>query len=285
MAAPHVAGAATLLLAREPAARPSDLVAAIAGTAAPVPAFAGVTVSGGRLDVAAALHAVRATPSPVPTPAPTPLPPPPAVPDSPRAPLPAAPSLPAPLQPAKLKLRRAGVREGSLDVLARITRNATGDVDVAYRARDRTLRFRAPIEHGRIRFARRLPRRHRDGGILTVRWPGSARVREAELRLRAAAQPARLRRDAASLRDGHLRVHGRISRRARGRVRFELALPGGATRRFAARIAAGRWRLSTPVAATSGYLSIQFTGFRRARGGPMRGEQDEIALAEPPAGR
>jgi hypothetical protein len=58
-------------------------------------------------------------------------------------PLPAAPSLSAPLQPAKLKLRRAGVREGSLDVLARITRDATGDVDVAYRARDRTLRFRA----------------------------------------------------------------------------------------------------------------------------------------------
>ena len=66
MAAPHVAGAAALLLAREPAARPSDLIAALTGTAEPVPAFAGLTVSGGRLDVAAALDAVRATPPPPP---------------------------------------------------------------------------------------------------------------------------------------------------------------------------------------------------------------------------
>ena len=74
MAAPHVAGAAALLLAREPTARPSDLIEALTETAEPAPAFAGVTVSGGRLDVAAALDAVRATswPTPSPTPAPDP---------------------------------------------------------------------------------------------------------------------------------------------------------------------------------------------------------------------
>jgi hypothetical protein len=61
-------------------------------------------------------------------------------------------------------------------------------------------------------------------------------------------------------------------------VRLELALPDGDTRSFKARIFRGRWRLSAPVAATSGYLSVQFTGYRHARGGPMRGEQDGIAL-------
>jgi hypothetical protein len=61
-------------------------------------------------------------------------------------------------------------------------------------------------------------------------------------------------------------------------VRLSLALPDGATRSFTARIQRGRWALSAPVDATRGYLSIQFTGYRGARGGPMRGEQDGIAL-------
>ncbi len=287
MAAPQVTGAAALLLAREPAARPQDLIAALVGTAAPAPAFAGLTVSGGRLDAAAALRAVRATPSPQPTPTPPPkvTAPPGAPSPAPPQPVPAAPG-PSPLPaPAKLKLRRAGVRHGRLDVLARITRSAHGAVAVAYRARGRTLRFNAPIEHGRIRFAHRLPAAQRHGsGIVTLRWRGSAAVHSASLRLRAAAQRAELRRVAMELSDGRLHAEGTISPHARGVIRLTLAYSRGEAV-FSARIHRGRWRMVAPVPAAAragGYLSIQFTGYRGARGGPMRGEQDGATLTAAP---
>jgi thermitase len=279
MAAPHVAGAAALLLASEPGARPQDLIAALVGTAVPEPAFAGKTVSGGRLDAAEAVRAVRATPPPQPTPTATPSPP-AAIPPSP-APWVASAPAPAP-GPAKLKLRRAGVRHGRLDVLARITRSAEGEVAVSYRAHGRTLRFEAPVEHGRIRFTRRLPKAQRRGsGILTLRWGGSAAVRPAGLRLRAASRHADLRRHVTRLSGGRLRAEGTISARARGVVRLRLAYDGGEAV-LAARIHRGRWRIDAPVPAAAragGYLSIQFTGYRGARGGPMRGEQDGVALA------
>ena len=286
MAAPHVAGAAALLLSREPAARPADLIAALTGTTEPAPAFAGLTVSGGRLDVASALDAVRVTPSPAPTPSATVTPPaaaPPAASDPPRS----APVLsPAPA-PAKLKLRRARIHSGRLDVLALITRAASGSVDVSFRARGRLIRFAAPIEGGRIRLARRLPRslRTADGGIVTLRWRGSATVRATSVRLRAASRPAGLRRDSAVLRNGRLVVRGRISARARGVVRLRLAYVDGskiAERSLTAKIHAGRWRAAAPVATAAragGYLTLQFTGYRSARGGALRGEQDGIALA------
>jgi subtilisin family serine protease len=283
MAAPQVAGAAALLLAREPLARPEDLIAALVSTAVPAPAFAGVTVSGGRLDVAAALRAVHATPWPQPTP--TPPPPAPTATAAPAAPTPGAPrpSRVAPVPaPAKLKLRRAGVRQGRLDVLARITRSARGSVAVGYRAHGRTLRFDAPIEHGRIRFARRLPARQRHGsGIVTLRWRGSAAVRPAGMRLRAARQRAELRRRSAVLSGGRLRAEGTISPRARGVVRLALGY-GREEAVFSARIHNGRWRIDAPVppaAGAGGYLGIQFTGYRGARGGPMRGEQDGVTLS------
>ena len=283
MAAPQVAGAAALLLARVPAARPQDLIAALVGTAAPAPAFAGRTVSGGRLDAAAALRAVRATPSPQPTPTPPPkvAAPPGAPSPAPPRPVPAAPAPPSLPAPAKLKLRRAGVRHGRLDVLALITRSAHGTVAVAYRARGHTLRFGASIDNGRIRFARRLPKAQRHGsGIVTLRWRGSAAVRPAALRLRAATQRAALRRNRAVLRDGRLHAEGTISARARGVIRLTLAYGSGEAV-FSARIHHGRWRIDAPVPATAhagGYLGIQFTGYRGARGGPMRGEQDGVAL-------
>ena len=216
-AAPHAAGAAALLLAWAPTARPAVLIAALIGSTVPAPAFSGATVSGGRLDVSAALDAVRATPwpdppTPKPRPIPTPAPPPaPTVPPSPTTPATGA-------IRAELKLRRAAEGTDGSNVLALITRRARGAVEVTYRARGHLLRLRASIRAGRVRIDRRLPRALRggDGGIVTLRWARGAGVRPASLRLRAAAQPAHLRRDRATLRDGRLRVTGRISPRAHG---------------------------------------------------------------------
>ncbi len=75
--------------------------------------------------------------------------------------------------------------------------------------------------------------------------------------------------------------HRAGSARARGVVRLTLAYDGGEAV-FSAHIDHGRWRIDAPVptdARAGGYLSIQFTGYRGARGGPMRGEQDGVALA------
>jgi subtilisin family serine protease/putative cell wall-binding protein len=55
MAAPHVTGAIALLKAKFPSSSPDELVARILNTADRKPAFAGKTVTGGRLNVAAAM--------------------------------------------------------------------------------------------------------------------------------------------------------------------------------------------------------------------------------------
>jgi subtilisin family serine protease len=73
-AAPHVAGTAALLLARDPSLTAPQLRARILGTVTPLPALAGRTATGGRLDTARALGYVPPRPAP---PAP-PRPPPPA---------------------------------------------------------------------------------------------------------------------------------------------------------------------------------------------------------------
>jgi subtilisin family serine protease len=54
MASPHVAGVGALLRAATPGATVAQMRAAILATADPVPAFAGITVTGGRLDAAGA---------------------------------------------------------------------------------------------------------------------------------------------------------------------------------------------------------------------------------------
>ncbi len=182
MAAPHVSGAAALMLAHEPQARPQDLKDAILATAVPLPAFDALTVSGGRLDVAAAMRSVRATPKPpkppaTETPAPVPTDP---VPTSP------APEKRATVRvSAQLKVRRARVLSGRLDVLAAITRRAAGSVSVTFRSHGKTTRLRARIAQGRIRVSHRLPRAQRTGsGIMTLTWAGSSTVRAAGVRLR-----------------------------------------------------------------------------------------------------
>lgn len=67
MATPHVAGAAALLKAKEPAASPGQLKAAILSTVDVVPAFADKTLTGGRLNLNAALAAIGTTLEPPPS--------------------------------------------------------------------------------------------------------------------------------------------------------------------------------------------------------------------------
>jgi thermitase len=62
MAAPHVSGAAALLFSLEPAASMSEVRAALLAGAEPTASLAGQTVTGGRLDVAAAMDALEAGP-------------------------------------------------------------------------------------------------------------------------------------------------------------------------------------------------------------------------------
>lgn len=183
--------------------------------------------------------------------------------------------------PAKLEVQRAGVRNGKLDVLARITGRATGRVEVRYRSSGRTTRFTAPITNGTIRIDRRLPssQRRKRTGILTMIYAGNALVRADEVRLRAASGKALLRRDATRIdANRRLTVSGTISERARGVVRIRLgydAADGSAKfLHYRARIRNGKWSLSETLPADAakagGQLSIQFTGYEPRS---IRGEQ------------
>jgi serine protease len=74
MATPHVSGAAALLLARNPTLDVAALRSVLLSSVTPVAALAGQVVTGGKLDLAAA---IAATPAPPPAPPPPPPPPPP----------------------------------------------------------------------------------------------------------------------------------------------------------------------------------------------------------------
>ena len=77
MASPHVAGVAALLFALYPAATPAQVKYSLMRTVDPLPAFAGLTVTGGRVNASSVLTAPLLDPPPG-WPAPPPPPPPPA---------------------------------------------------------------------------------------------------------------------------------------------------------------------------------------------------------------
>jgi len=93
MAAPQVTGVVALLAAAKPGITVAEARAAILGSTTPVASLAGKTVTGGRLDAAAALHALGlpsgapASPAPVTTPGSGSTPLPPLPPPPPAAPL------------------------------------------------------------------------------------------------------------------------------------------------------------------------------------------------------
>ncbi len=70
MATPAVAGAAALLLSNQPSLTVAQLRQALLSTVTPMSSLQGITVTGGRLNVAAALAAIQPAPVPIPAPAP-----------------------------------------------------------------------------------------------------------------------------------------------------------------------------------------------------------------------
>lgn len=156
---------------------------------------------------------------------------------------------------AKLGLSRAVIVRSRrrLEIVATISRLASGRITVELRAAGRRDRFVAPIRNGRIRISRRLSRAlaSAGSGIVTLSYAGDADTRPQRVRLRAAPNAARLRLSRPALTpSGRLRAAGTIARSARGVVRVELEyvhLGQTKTRSFSARIRRGRWRLNVQL--------------------------------------
>ncbi len=108
MATPAVAGAAALLLSNQPSLTVAQLRQALLSTVTPMSSLQGITVTGGRLNVAAALAAIQPAPVPIPAPAP----------ETQTAPTPTTPTTPTtPMaltlrgaQPVKLKVFKGKVK-------------------------------------------------------------------------------------------------------------------------------------------------------------------------------
>jgi thermitase len=184
MATPEVAGVAGLLKSAHPELTTAQLRTALLSTVVPTPSLAGKTVTGGRVDAAAALASITpappvpsggggggggtttTTPAPVPTPTPDPLPVPgPTEPAAvPSAPASAAPAPRASLQAATGDLRSRGVLTVRAAVSSRATVKATA-----------TLVWRG----GKLTLTAPARRDVRAGAIATLRLKATAKQRRA----------------------------------------------------------------------------------------------------------
>ncbi len=195
---------------------------------------------------------------------------------------------------AALRVLRAGVRNRTLDVRVQLTRRASGELRVTFRAAGQARRFTVPIPGGSasaaqaggraFNFRKALTGKQRRSttGILEIEYDGDADVNPDDVRLRAASGKARLRRTRSLIdSSGNLIVEGTISRRAVGVVRIRYGYPrADGTIGFlklrakigrAPRSGAKRWsvrRKLTSAQAKGGQLAIDFTGYapRRIRG-------------------
>jgi YVTN family beta-propeller protein len=178
---------------------------------------------------------------------------------------------------AKLRILRARVRGGGLDLRLGISARATGRVRAIYRSAGKRKRLwlRIPERGAAPRTWTVRPKvgGGKRTGIVTLRYPGSARVRPDALRARVAPRRARLRRLLSTIAaDGTVEVRGTVSRTVPGvvRIRFD---PDDESRslHYRARIRRGRWALRAllPSTVRAGQLSSQYTGHERRR---IRGE-------------
>ena len=222
-----------------------------------------------------------------------PAPPPPA-PPPPTPPPPPAPA-PTPRAPAKIRVLRAGVQSGVLDMLVEITSRALtsgAKLDLMYESSGHTTKFSVPIAttssaggpharaaETRVKIRRHLPasQRKKNTGIVELTYAGSKTVQPDKVRLRAASGKSLLTRKTTRIQNRRLIVSGTITTRARGVVRIRLGYdnPDASTGflYWKARIAGGTWKLNRALPATAakgGQLSIQFTGYLPRS---LRGEQ------------
>jgi hypothetical protein len=198
-----------------------------------------------------------------------------------------------PAEAAKLSISRARImqRRRTFELLAPITRRASGAATVTLHAAGTRTRFAAAVDSARGRIAVRRPvsrQQARAGtGIVTIDYKGDADTQPSAVRLRAASGKARLRAQRPRLEHGRLRAAGTIARRARGVVRIQLAYTAGGerfVRELAAPIRHGRWKLDSGLSpGTLAHIDRRdgtlhaytlFTGYLPARiGGEMRSAQ------------
>ncbi len=120
MATPHAAGAAALVAAAHPSFTALQIKTALMISVDPIPALAGTSVTGGRLNAAAALGIDPPAPTPASAPAPAPAAPaaPPATPTT-TTPAPTAP--PVTVAPSPARLSSVHLRHGTLSFAASAT--------------------------------------------------------------------------------------------------------------------------------------------------------------------
>lgn len=188
--------------------------------------------------------------------------------------------------PAKLSIARAATAGDVLDVLAPITSRASGRPQIDYHAAGQHTRFTVPIDaaSGWMRFRRSVTRAQARlrTGILTIAYAGDSDTRAQTVRLRAAANKARLNLARPQIADGRIRASGTIDSAARGTVRLQLSYQFNCDQRLIelrGSIADGRWSIDEPLSPqTLAEMSVRtgavhsytlFTGYLPAR---MRGE-------------
>jgi hypothetical protein len=204
---------------------------------------------------------------------------------------------PAP-QPAKLQVLRATIDKSAstIDILAPISRRATGNVSLDLYAAGQHYKWSATIDSadGRIRTTHVIPsaQARRGTGILTISYAGNSATRPQVVRLRAANVHANLDASRPTYAAGVLTDHGTISSAAHGVVRVQLQYFSGGTTttlQFNATIANGAWSVTTTltpaeqtaIAGRSGTLHsyILFTGYLPQR---MRGEMNSYQVLGAP---
>lgn len=212
----------------------------------------------------------------------------------PAPPTPPAPPPPPAPEPSKLQLARATIFPAAqvIDILAPITRRASGTVSLDLHAAGQHHRWTAPIDskNRRIRQSASIPAAQaaKRTGILTIHYPGNDRTRPQTVRLRAANVPSALNSSRPKLVNGRLQASGTISGAARGKVRVQLEyFSGGVTTTLEkwAPIADGRWSLDAPltpeqiaaIEARRGVVHsyVLFTGYFKLK---MRGEMQSFQV-------